>query len=440
MMACRLVMGVVAVSLLAGCVPELARPPARDRWFLEGAPPADTRPPDAPADRAPDARGCSSPAECDDGLACTSDQCSGGHCVSTLLAGSCLIKGACVPAKQENPAEPGGCSFCDPALNAKDWSRVACVGTVASGLNEPMGISVEPASGLIVFTETSAGDHRIRTFNGALGTLAGEGSAGWQDGAALQARFHEMHGLALSPSGDVIVADTLNACVRRHLKATSTVETCIGTGTVPGFRDGAATSAWLNLPTDVVVDAKTGVVYVADSANHRIRRLTAALTVETYSGDGVPVCRDGAIGQARFAGPSGLALDGAGNLIVADRLNHRIRRIVAATGQVETLAGSGVAGFADGAALSAQIQEPRFVAVTPAGDEVYFTDWLHHRVRVVRGGTVSTVAGSANSGSKDGPGATAQLEEPQGIALDAARRALYVADRADNRIRRIVLP
>jgi sugar lactone lactonase YvrE len=173
-----------------------------------------------------------------------------------------------------------------------------------------------------------------------------------------------------------------------------------------------------------------GKVYVADQQNHRIRLLENDV-VDTVAG-GTSGFSDGpAKTTAKFYNPAGVALDSAGKLYIADRSNHRIR--VLENGVVSTLAGTGTAGWADGPTASAQFNNPTGVAVD-ATDKIYVADRSNHRIRVIESGVVKTLAGTGTAGFANGLAATAQFDSPTGIAVDAIGR-VYVADYGNHRIR-----
>ena len=196
-------------------------------------------------------------------------------------------------------------------------------------------------------------------------------------------------------------------------------------GSTYGYTDGTGTSAQFNNPIGVAVDG-AGNVYVADRYNHRIRKITTSGVVSTLAGSGTSGYADGTGTSAQFSNPTGVAVDGAGNVYVADQVNHRIRKITT-SGVVSTLAGSGTSGYTDGTGTSAQFNYPTGVAVDGAGN-VYVADQGNHRIRkITTSGVVSTLAGSGTSGYTDGTGTSAKFSYPTGVAVDGAGN-VYVAD------------
>ncbi|MBM3268068.1 MAG: hypothetical protein FJZ01_10515 [Candidatus Sericytochromatia bacterium] len=224
---------------------------------------------------------------------------------------------------------------------------VNATGTAAR-FASPFGITTDAAGNLYVADYTN---HRIRkvTAGGVVTTLAG-GTAGLLDGSGGAARFKYPNGVAADANGNVYVADTDNHAIRKITPA-GVVSTLAGTG-AEGYVDSAGGTPRFAYPRSVAVDA-SGNVYVSDYQNGAIRKITSVGVVTTLAGDGTDGYVDGTGAGARFSQPSGLDVDAAGNLYVADSLNHRIRKITAG-GVVTTIAGSGTAGFADGPASMSQ--------------------------------------------------------------------------------------
>jgi sugar lactone lactonase YvrE len=260
-------------------------------------------------------------------------------------------------------------------------------------------------------------------------TLAGS-TSGDLDGPGASAQFANPYGTAVDASGNVYVADYNNHKIRK-ITPDGTVSTLAGS--TSGDLDGPGTSAQFKTPYGIAVDA-SGIVYVTDS-NQKIKKIATDGTVTTLAGNGTAGFTDGPGSSAQFNAPIGVAVDASSNVYVADYNNHKIRKI-ATDGTVTTLAGSGVAGSVDGIGGSAQFNYPIGIAVDASGT-IYVTDQGNNKIRkIAPDGTVTTWAGDGNSGSTDGPGASAQFKDPVGIAVDASGN-VYVADKGNNKIRKI---
>ena len=291
------------------------------------------------------------------------------------------------------------------------------------------------AIGLVALVATVCGP-------GDLSALAGNGTAGATgDGAkAIDAELYAPYGTAADSAGNVYIADTDNHRVRK-VAADGTITTFAGTGT-GGFSGdgGAATSAKLSYPGGVAVDSG-GNVYIADTGNARVREVTTGGTISTVAGGGFLFLGDGGPAtSATLNYPTRLAFDLSGNLLIADSVNHRIRRVTWSDGKINTVAGTGTSGSSgDGAAAtSAQLSYPTGIAVDSSGN-VYVADTNNHKVRrFTIGGTISTFAGTGTLGfAGDGGAATAaQLNYPGGVAVDAAGN-VFIADTSNNRVRRV---
>ena len=275
----------------------------------------------------------------------------------------------------------------------------------------------------------------IDTLNQPIGTVttvAGEGVFGFMDGVGLSARFNGPYDVAVAADDTVYVADSSNDRIRA-ISPDGVVTTLAGSGT-PGFADGTGTSAQFYRPTGVAV-APDGTIYVADRFNHRIRRVTPAGVVTTFAGSGTPGFADGTGTTAKFLNPYGVAVGTDGTVYVADTGNNRVRRITP-SGAVTTLAGSGTWGFSDGTGAAAQFASPHDVAVAADGT-VSVADTANNRIRrITPAGVVTTLAGNGMVGSADGTGTTARLNEPYGVAV-GPDGTVYVADTYNQRIRRI---
>jgi sugar lactone lactonase YvrE len=279
------------------------------------------------------------------------------------------------------------------------------------------------------------------TGNDIISTVAGNGSAGFSGdgGSATAAQLFGPSGVAADGAGNIYVADEDNKRVRKVTPG-GVITTIAGTGTAGSAGDGGqATSAQLNVPIDVAVDG-AGNVYVAEQVGNRVRRIAPDGVITTVAGTGVVgFSGDGlAATGAMLANPAGLGTDAAGNLYIADLLNHRIRR-VSTSGIITTIAGTGTAGFSGdgGQATSAQLNNPFDVAVDAAGN-VYIADGTHRVRKVSVSGMITTIAGTGSPGfSGDGGQATsAQLTAPQRVAV-GPDGTVYVTDSGSRRVRAI---
>ena len=305
----------------------------------------------------------------------------------------------------------------------------------------PTGVAVDPLGNVFV---ADMGNHRVRRIDGAgiISTVVGTGTIGYSgDGKpAAQARIAYPGGVAADSSGNLYLADTGNQRVRK-IDAAGTITTFAGTGESGYSGDGgSAARARIGDPVAITVDA-AGKFYVADRLNRRVRRIDRAGVIKTLAGTGASSYGgDGGPGpRARFHGPAGVALDGLGNVYVADSGNHRVRKIDAA-GIITTLAGTGAMGYGGdgGPAAQARLQRPSGVAADSAGN-VYVADSGNHRIRRIdAAGTITTLAGTGTPGysGDGGPAARAQIAYPSGVAVDVQGN-VYVADGLNHRVRRI---
>ncbi|MGP8243002.1 MAG: hypothetical protein ACLQVN_00615 [Bryobacteraceae bacterium] len=307
-------------------------------------------------------------------------------------------------------------------------------------LTGPTGLAVNAAS-IVYFAEGSIGtgsglapgDFRIWEVNstGLLAVAAGNGleSYSGDGGPAAVAQLNTPAGVALDSSGNLFVADTLNHRVRK-ISPAGVITTVAGNG-VAGFSGdgGAATSAQLDSPMGVAVD-RDGTIYIADTHNNRIRIVVGGGVIYTLAGNGnASFYGDGGPGGAASVhAPQGVAVDNNGNVLVADTGNQRIRRITP-DGAIHTVAGNGGQGYSGdgGAAARAQLNLPAGITVDAAGT-IYAADTGNNRVRVISpSGNIFTIAGN---------GTSAVLSAPQGLAVDAAGD-LFIADTGHNQVREI---
>jgi sugar lactone lactonase YvrE len=274
----------------------------------------------------------------------------------------------------------------------------------------------------------------------AVSTLAGQPlTSGSSDGTGSAARFDFPSGVAADNAGNLYVADTDNHTIRKIVASTGVVTTFAGAAGISGDADGTGSAARFNNPSGVAVDG-TGNVFVADTLNHTLRRVTSVGVVTTLAGSpGVVGSVDGTGTDARFQGLQGLTIDGGGNLYIADTNNHTVRKFVLSTGVVTTVAGlAGNSGSADGLGSLARFNFPSGVAVDSEGN-LFVADTENHTIRkILPSESVSTLAGLAgSSGGADGIGSAARFDSPSDVAVDPSGN-LYVADTDNHTIRKVV--
>lgn len=285
----------------------------------------------------------------------------------------------------------------------------------SAGFSQPYGVAVDTA-GFIYVGEIAA--VRKVTTRGVISTLAGQpGAVGFADGSATASRFGHARAVCVDANGICYVADRLNHRIRKITTA-GVVSTVAGSSS-SGSSDGAGATAGFFFPEGIAVDT-AGVVYVADTHNHTIRKITTTGVVSTFAGSaGFTGSTDGTGSSARFSFPSGIAVDTAGIVYVCDFGNKTIRKISTA-GVVSTFAGSpDVEGSSDGTGSAARFRGPYGIAVSSVG-VLYVTDQSDHTVRkITTSGIVTTEAGLPGAiGSNDGLGSAARFAGPAHIALN----------------------
>ncbi len=299
------------------------------------------------------------------------------------------------------------------------------------------------SAGNLYFAETA--NHIIRMVDptGHITIIAGTGTQGFSGdaGPATAATLDSPQGLALDSANNLYIADTHNHRIRKLNLTTGTLTTIAGT--TPGYSGdaGPATSAQLNLPTALALDTANNL-YVADTGNQRIREISATTGLITtiagtgtqgYSGDAGPAT------SATIDSPTGFAIDAANNLYLADTHNHRIRRIDAATGIITTIAGTGAPGFSGdtAAATTATLALPHGLTIDPNGN-LYLADTENHRIRRIDAttGLITTVAGDGTQAfsGDGGPAIAASLNTPRAAAVSPST-LLTLADTGNQRIR-----
>lgn len=314
----------------------------------------------------------------------------------------------------------------------------------AATFNSPNGLSWDGAGNLFV---ADTGNHTIRQIvvaTGAVTTLAGTaGMSGGADGTGAAARFNGSYGVAADKAGNVYVADTRNHAVRRIVVSTGVVTTVAGLAGTSGNVDATGSAARFNLPQAVAVDA-AGSLYVTDIYNLTVRKIVAATgAVTTLAGKALtPGSVDGVGTAAQFQYMGGIALDGTANLYVSEVSGGgSIRKVDATTAAVTTFAGlPSAAGGADGTGMAAQFRGPSGMTTDGQGN-LFVADKDNSTIRqiVAATGAVTTLAGKpTNSGTANGVGAAAQFHYPTGVAADGAGN-LYVADSSSNTIRKIAI-
>ena len=305
-------------------------------------------------------------------------------------------------------------------------------------LNQPSGLAFDSAGD--IFIADSANNLILEVdLKGIISTVAGTGEQGFggDGGAATSALLDTPIGVAIDAAGNIYIADTHNNRIRRV--SAGMITTIAGSG-VAGFSgDGAAaTAAALDLPTAIAIDTNSNI-YIADTENHRIRKITGT-TISTVAGNGEQVY-SGDGGLATAAGldsPNGIAVDAAFNLYIGDTHNQRVRMVTYSTSIISTLAGTGIKGFnADGTATTSELARPRGVAVGTSGT-VYVADSDNQRIRTVGGGILTTIAGNGEEGYSGDTGVAtdASLNTPRDIAVYGSTVA--VADTDNRAIRTVV--
>lgn len=330
------------------------------------------------------------------------------------------------------------------SLNAQVVTTIAGIvdslgATDSTALNStfrsPHGLAVDTA-GNVYIADRANNSIRVLRPDGRVKTLAGSGTSGYQDGTGTSADFSQPWGLAVTDDGIVYVADTKNNRIRRISKD-GVVTTFAGRGD-RGYGDGVGVAATFWEPTDIEIDSK-GNLFVVDHGSHIIRKITPTGEVSTFAGiKGTQGSANGLGTAASFNFPYGLGIDEDDNIYVADEWNHMIRKIDP-NGLVTTLAGDGISGSNDTIAALSRFKYPFDVAVDHNG-ELFIADGWNYCIRKIDStGIVSTYAGfPGNTETVDGIGINAAFKTPTGIAFDH-ENSMIIADAYDYIIRKLVI-
>lgn len=331
----------------------------------------------------------------------------------------------------------------------------------SAALSAPGGVFVDGSEDLFIADTYNCAVREVAAASGNVQTVAGNGTCGYSgDGAAAtSAELNYPDGVFVDSGGDIFIADTENSVIREVVAATGNIQTVAGNGTAGYTGDGgAATSAQLSSPFGVFVDG-SGNIFIADTDNSAIRCVVgtaggcfgstlAVGDITTVAGTGTP-CQDpttscgdgGAATSAQLNFPGGLFVDGFGNLFIADTFDSKIREVAVATSDIQTVAGTGSAGYSGdgGPATSGLLYDPYGVSVDSSGN-IFIADTSNSVVRevVAVSGNIQTIAGNGTEGytGDGGPATSAELAHPLGVAGDASGD-LFVADTENSRIREL---
>lgn len=325
-----------------------------------------------------------------------------------------------------------------------DWTGDGCCATTTA-LNQPFGVATDAVGNVYIADYYNHRVRMVKADSGAITTIAGYGASSFSgDGAcATLATLNYPAAVAVDSSGNVYIADQYNNRVRRVDSVSGVITTLAGIGSAAFSGDGGpATAAQLYYPLGVAVDGNDNV-YIADTNNQRVRKVDAETgVITTVAGIGsAGFAGDGGLAiRAQLYTPDGVAVDSTGNLYIADTNNHRVRKVDVSTGVITTVAGTGGAGFSGdgGPATLAQLYYPEAITVDSSG-HFFIGDRGNNRVRMVNErGVISTVAGNGTATwrGEGTPAYATTLNQPRGVAADVHGN-IYVADVSNHRVRKV---
>jgi streptogramin lyase len=313
-------------------------------------------------------------------------------------------------------------------------------------LHDPFDVALDRDVNLFFSDTMNHCVRRVDVKTGVITTVAGCGKKGYSGdgGPATEATMNEPYGIAFDADGNLFIVDRLNACIRRVDAKSKTIRTIAGTGK-PGFSGdgGPAEKAQLREPNGIALDGR-GKLYIADVRDQRVRVLDLASgVITTFCGNGEKkeAGDGGPYQQAKLLGPRAVAVGRDGSVYICEREGNAIRRVNLATGMIERVAGTGAAGYAGdgGPALKATFRGPKELKVDPAGN-VFVVDTENHAIRRIDAATgiIQTVAGSGTAGHAGGGGfaTDAKLNRPHGVCV-APDGGFYIGDTLNHVIRRV---
>ena len=314
-------------------------------------------------------------------------------------------------------------------------------------LNNPLKVAVDSAGNIYIVNSNGQDVQKVTASSSTISIVAGNGTSGYSGdgGAATSAQLKSPWGLGIDSAGNIYIADSANCRIRKVTVGTNKIATVAGTGTCSYSGDGGlATSAGIMAPTSDIAFDSYGNWYFGENGDHRVRKVNISTGIITtmagngisgYSGDGSAAI------NAEINNPSGVALDGSGNIYISDWVTAVVRKVTVSTGIISTVAGTGTVGFSGdgGPAIDAELSAIGSLTVDQVGN-IYIADTGNNRIRVVNAadGTISTLAGNGTAGyTGDGGQATAaEMNFSVDIALDSAGN-LYIGDVSNNVVRKV---